>query len=171
MMCGVSVRTRSVVLLVVFLCENSRPMTGMSPMNGIVSLVTALVRPERPARKFVSPSFSRMFDEIVRVPMIGWLPACVRDAAVRVGDLDVSLSVTSLLWCTRGSTSILMPTSWYWNDVTGTMFAADVRAGVEASSIGIGTLSPMRSCAFWPSEIRSCGLASSSASVLFLMNL
>jgi len=29
--------------------------------------------------------------------------------------------VTSLLWWTRGSTSILMPTSWYWYDVTGTI--------------------------------------------------
>ena len=32
----------------------------------------------------------------------------------------VSLSETSLLWWTRGSMSILMPTSWYWNDVIGT---------------------------------------------------
>ncbi len=36
---------------------------------------------------------------------------------------------------------------------------------------GIGTRSPIRSCAFWPSAIRSCGLARSSASLLSLMNV
>ena len=37
--------------------------------------------------------------------------------------------------------------------------------------VGMGVLSPMINCAFCPSEMRSCGLASSSASVLFLMKL
>ena len=48
-------------------------MIGMSPRKGIVVLAFGLSVRKRPARKFVSPSFSRMFDEIVRVPMIGWL--------------------------------------------------------------------------------------------------
>ena len=47
-----------------------------------------------------------------------------------------------------------MPAPTLWNDVTGT-----------------GTLLPISSCAFCPSEIRSCGLASSSAFVLSLMNV
>jgi hypothetical protein len=46
--------------------EKIRPMIGMSPMNGIVFFVFALSVGKRPARRFVSPSFRRMFDEIVR---------------------------------------------------------------------------------------------------------
>ena len=92
-------------------------MIGMSPMKGIVFLTSALSTRYSPARKLVSPSFSRMFDEIVRVPNCG----CVVPSALPswFETSTISLSVTSLLWCTRGSTSILMPMSWYWYDVTG----------------------------------------------------
>ena len=54
----------------------------------------------------------------MRVPMIGWGagPLCPLPTAYpEMFDTSVmSLRVTSRLWCTRGSTSILMPTSWYW---------------------------------------------------------
>ena len=45
----------------------------------------------------------------------------------------MSLSVTSWLWWTRGSTSILMPTSWYWKDVIGDDVRPETFDGVEAS--------------------------------------
>ena len=44
----------------------------------------------------------------------------------------LSLRVISRLWWTRGSTSILMPMSWYWKEVMGTDAAADGVRGVEA---------------------------------------
>ena len=98
-----------------------------------VSVLLSSVR-MRPARKFVSPSLRRIVESIVRVPMIGcdWPPAA-GDRAVRGCETStVSLSVTSWLWWTRGSMSILMPTSWYWNEVIGhdAAAAADV-LGVE----------------------------------------
>ena len=80
--------------------------------------------------------------------MIGWFcPAWTWTKPFRFETSMVSLSVTSLLWWTRGSTSILMPTSWYWNDVTGTMFPPIV-VPVLKVVVGIGTRSPMTSCAF-----------------------
>ncbi len=71
-MCGVSVRTTSVVVVLVVVCETSRPITGMSPIHGIVSRPMLLSVRKRPARKLVSPSFSRMLAATVRVPMVGW---------------------------------------------------------------------------------------------------
>ena len=89
-------------------------MIGRSPRNGIWRLVRVRSRRKRPARKFVSPSFSRMLEVIVRVPMIGsWPPSCAVTNPFRLETSTVSFSVISWLWWTRGSTSILMPTSWY----------------------------------------------------------
>src|SRR5512140_1636022 len=67
--------------------------------------------------------------------------------------------------------SILMPTSWYWYEVIGTIPVPPTACWVLIVVIGIGTLSPMMSWALAPSAIRSCGLARTSASLLFLMKL
>ena len=63
-----------------------------------------------------------------------------------------------------------MPTSWYWKDVTGTMLPPTVVPVLKVVT-GIGVRSPMTSCAFCPSAMRSCGCASSSAAPWFLMKL
>ena len=84
----------------------------MSPRNGIVSVVRLLSVRKRPARKFVSPSFRRMFEAIVRVPMIGWFwPWVTVTKPFNCETSTVSFIVISRLWWTRGSTSILIPTS------------------------------------------------------------
>ena len=57
-----------------------------------------------------------------------------------------------------------MPTSWYWNEVIGTMLPPIVPAVLNVVT-GTGTLSPMWRFAFSPSVIRTCGLASSCASL------
>ena len=80
------------------------------------------------------------------------------------------LRVTSWLWCTRGSMSMRMPTSWYWNEVMGTMLPPTVFEVLKVVS-GIGTRSPITRLAFSPSVMRSCGLARSWASVFCLMKL
>ncbi len=64
--------------------------------------------------------------------------------------------------------SILMPTSWYWNEVIGTMVPPPTVFEVLNEVTGIGTRSPMWTLPFSPSLMRSCGLASSWASELVL---
>jgi hypothetical protein len=61
-----------------------------------------------------------------------------------------------------------MPTSWYWNEVIGTMPPAPPTFWVLKVVSGIGTRSPIVRLAFSPSVMRSCGLASSWASLLVL---
>ena len=81
----------------------------------------------------------------------------------------LTFSVTSSLWCTRGSISILMPTSWYWNDVTGTMFdPADVLRGVEGGGGDRHPVADMVRLPFSPSVIRSLGWARAWASLFDL---
>ena len=54
--------------------------------------------------------------------MIGWLcPAAASTNRLMLLTSILTLSVISWLWCTRGSSSMRMPTSWYWNEVIGTM--------------------------------------------------
>ena len=79
---------------------NPRPL---SPLNQ-KGLVDQFGKP-KPAYTAVK----RMFDEIVRVPMIG----CAVPGAVPLScdTSTINFSVISLLWWTRGSTSILMPMS------------------------------------------------------------
>ena len=106
----------------------------MSPRNGVLSSVLVSLCWMRPARKFVSPSLRRIVDSIVRVPndrlrRTGRRPPT--RCAPRSETSTVSLSVTSRLWCTRGSIETLMPTSWYWNEVTGAN-VPPVVAGVDA---------------------------------------
>ncbi len=75
-MCGVSVSMTSVRLTSTVVLPNRRPRIGMSESPGMpVSPFDSSVR-IRPARKLVSPSFRRIVDSIVRVPMIGcrWPP-------------------------------------------------------------------------------------------------
>ena len=72
------------------------------------------------------------------------------------------------MWCTRGSISIWMPTSWYWNEVTGTMLPPTVLAVLKVV-VGIGTRSPIVRVAFSPSVIRILGWARVWASPLVLM--
>lgn len=77
-MWGVRVSMTSVRLMSVVVRPNRRPMIGMSERPGMPDSPTVSSVRIRPARKFVSPSFSRIVDSIVRVPMIGWrwpLPA------------------------------------------------------------------------------------------------
>jgi len=70
-MCGVSERKMSLRSFVVFVSPKSGPMRGRSERNGRPVFVRIFEVWMRPARKLVSPSFSRMFDVIVRVAMIG----------------------------------------------------------------------------------------------------
>ena len=67
-------------------------MSGRSPRNGIVFFVFDESFRMRPARKFVSPSFRRIDDVIVRVPMIGcFVPSLAVDVAGDLRDLDREL--------------------------------------------------------------------------------
>ncbi len=63
-----------------------------------------------------------------------------------------------------------MPTSWYWNEVIGTMLPPTVCAELKVVT-GIGTRSPMVRFACSPSLMRICGLARSCASELVLTKL
>ena len=71
MMCGVIVITRSVLVSVLCLSEKSRPRIGISARNGTSWELCDLSFRIRPARKFVSPSFKRIVEEIVRVLIVG----------------------------------------------------------------------------------------------------
>ena len=94
-------------------------MIGMSPMNGIVSWCVRLVGPEE-AREEIRLAVLQADVRRDRPRADdGWVCPADGHRPFRAARPRLSLSVTSLLWCTRGSTSILMPTSWYWNDVTG----------------------------------------------------
>ena len=146
-------------------------MTGMSPMNGIVFLVAGLVRPDQAGEEVrlavlqadVRRDRARA-DDRLRLAADVTSRSELRDLDVELQrdllvvvharlDLDLDADVLVLergdaaRCCRRPSCRVLKVV------------------------VGIGTLSPITSCAFWPSEIRSCGLASSSASVLFLMKL
>ena len=92
-------------------------MSGMSPRIGVLVALRILLDWMRPARKFVSPSLSRMVDSIVRVANVGWRCPPNSTSAPRFETSTVSLRVTSRLWCTRGSMATLMPTSLYWYEV------------------------------------------------------
>ena len=170
-MCGVRVRMRSVRLWSLALLLNRWPSTGISDKPGSpCSLLESSVR-IRPAIRLVSPSRRRIVDSMVRVPMRGcccppepWMKPLMLDTSTRI------LSVISWLWCTRGSISMVMPTSWYWNEVTGMMFDPTVLAVLKLVT-GIGTRSPITARAFSPSLERSCGWARSWASVDVFMKL
>ena len=102
MMCGVMVSTRSVRVVCFVFCVKSRPMIGRSPRNGVLSSREASFCWIRPARKFVSPSFRRMVDSMVRVMKVGCagtpLPPVPGAGAPWFETSTVSLSVTSRLW-------------------------------------------------------------------------
>ncbi len=171
-MWGVSVRITSVRAPSWCLSENRRPSRGMSESPGMPrSVLFSSVR-IRPARKLVSPSLRRITESIMRVPMIGcdsplepWTLPLTSDTSI------FSLSVTSWLWWTRGSISILMPTSWYWNEVIGMMPPELPAFWVLNVVNGIGRRSPITRFAFSPSLMRICGLARSLASVFCLTKL
>ena len=171
-MCGVSVRMTSVRGPSVCLFENRRPRIGISERPGKpLSVLLSSVR-IRPARKLVSPSCRRITESIMRVPMIGCdSPLVPETLPLRFDTSILSLSVTSWLWWTRGSISILMPTSWYWKEVIGTMPPEVPAFCVLKVVSGIGTRSPITRFAFSPSLMRSCGLARSWASVFCLTKL
>src|SRR3989442_8332554 len=111
----------------------------------------------------------RMVVVIARVPMIGWVrppPAETCPASDEISTL--SFRVISLLWCTRGSMSMLIPTFWYVNEVIGTPTVPPTVGAALNVVVGIGIRSPMRTVAFSPSVTRTWGLAITwaSASVL-----
>ena len=56
--------------------------------------------------------------------------------------------------------SMLTPTFLYSNEVIGCCGMPPVAIAVKVVT-GTGTWSPKRACAVWPSEMRSCGFASS----------
>ena len=111
---------------------------------------------------------SRITVSMLRVPNVGIVWPLYVTSPVLSEASTLSFSVTSLLWWTRGSSSILMPTSLYWNAVIGTMLPPIV-CEVLKVVVGIGSWLPITRLPFCPSVMRSWGWASACASPADLM--